>query len=130
MLNGESFVRTADGQMLYGFFEQNSPVGMMAVQRQGLKIFISRAAIKSRAVEWHKELAAIDTNANVFYILELSKKDDQETTIDPKTSNSESSRYDRVRTQWRIKILERCPLKADGTPSANSKLMKRYDRKL
>lgn len=102
----------------------------MAVQREGLKMFISRAGLKSRAVEWHKEVAAIDTNTNVFYILELSKKDDQETTIDPKTSNSESSRYDRVRLQWKIKILERCPLKTDGTPSANSKLIKRYDRKI
>ena len=50
MLNGDSFVRTAAGQTLYGSFEQNSPVGMMAVQREGLKIFISRASLKSRAV--------------------------------------------------------------------------------
>lgn len=105
MLNGDSFVRTASGHTLYGSFEQNLPVGMMAVQREGLKIFISRAGLKSRAVEWHKEVAAIDTTTNVFYILELGKKDDQETTIDHKASNSESSRYDRVRLQWKIKIL-------------------------
>lgn len=62
--------------------------------------------------------------------MELGKKDDQETTIDMKTSNSESSRYDRVKLQWRIKIVERCPLKQDGSLATNSKLARRYDKKM
>jgi hypothetical protein len=76
------------------------------------------------------EVAVLDGKNNIFYVMELAKRDDQETTIDAKTSNSETSRYDRVRLQWKIRIVERCPLKADGSLATKSKLANRYDKKI
>lgn len=125
MINGESFLKTAAGHVLYGSFEQNLPVGMVAILRDDLKIFLIRSSLKRGGVEWSRDVAVIDNKNNIFYVIELSKKDDHESTLDPRT-NSESSRYDRVKVQWKIKIVERCALRQDGTLAATSKLAKRY----
>jgi hypothetical protein len=47
--------------------------------------------------------------------------------MDQKASLSETSRYDKVKLQWKVKIVERCPLKIDGTPAFQSKTINRYD---
>lgn len=129
MINGDSFLKTAAGYVIYGAFEQNLPVGMVAVHREEIKTFLIRSSLKRGGVEWSRDVAVIDNRNNLFYVIELSKKDDQESTLDPRT-NSESSRYDRVRVQWKIRIVERCALRQDGSLAASSKLAKRYDRKI
>lgn len=102
---------------------------MVAIIREGLKIFLIRSNLKRGGVDWSRDVAVIDAKNNIFYVIELSKKDDQESTIGPIT-NSESSRYDRVKVQWKIKIVERCALKHDGSLAATSKLAKRYDKRI
>jgi hypothetical protein len=129
MINGESFLKTAAGHVLYGAFEQNLPVGLVAVHREEMKMFLSRSSLKRGGVEWSRDVAVIDGRNNLFYVIELSKKDEQESTLDPRT-NSESSRYDRVKVQWKIRIVERCALRQDGSLAASSKLAKRYDRRM
>jgi hypothetical protein len=88
MLNGESFLKTSSGFVIYGAFEHNLPVGLIAIHRDNLKIFLNRSNLKRAGVEWSKDVAVFDTKNSILYVVELCKKDDQETTLDPKTSNS------------------------------------------
>jgi len=50
MINGDTFIRTSCGNMVYGAFEQSSPVGMVAVLREGLKIYLNRINLKNRII--------------------------------------------------------------------------------
>lgn len=60
MLNGESFLRTSCGNIIYGAFEQSTPVGMVAIHKDGFKIFLNRINLKNRTIEWYKDLAVFD----------------------------------------------------------------------
>jgi hypothetical protein len=46
MLNGDSIVKTSSGHILYGAFEQNLPVGLVAVHWGELKVFLNRVSLK------------------------------------------------------------------------------------
>lgn len=54
MLNGDSFLKTSAGHILYGAFEHNLPVGLVGIHKEELKIFLSRVSLKRGGVEWGK----------------------------------------------------------------------------
>lgn len=60
MLNGDSIIKTSSGHILYGAFEHNLPVGLVAIHKEGLKIFLNRVSLKRGGVEWAKEAAVFD----------------------------------------------------------------------
>ena len=129
MLNSHTIIRTTNNQCVIGSFGNNLPIGSVGIHQDGFKIFLCRNNIKSKEVEWSRQVGVIDTSNNVFYLIELSKKDDLETTLEVK-GVSQTSRYDKVKLQWKIKIVDRFPLKNDGLPLGNSKYSKKYDKKI
>lgn len=73
-LNGYSFIRLISGPIIYGFFEKNFPVGAIAYTHGKYKLFISR--VQSKEVDsWRKEAVLIDTVSRIFYMLELTHRD-------------------------------------------------------
>ena len=82
----------------------------------------SRAA--NGVVSWKREAVIINNQANLFYLLELQQREgDADSDRNQKTS-SESSRLDKSRGQWKIKIVDRCQLRKDGKLAGYSKLIK------
>lgn len=88
-LNGYSLIRLISGPIIYGFFEKNLPVSTIAYTHGKYKLFISR--LQSQELDsWNKEAVLIDTVSKIFYMLELTHRD-QEKSMDLDRTRKNSS---------------------------------------
>jgi hypothetical protein len=109
-------------------FQQNLPEGVISMQVGDFQIFIRRDKLKGRYLEWAREGVIFHHQSNMFYVIELNRREEHDNTVDldstQKMASSDSYRADRIKIQWKVKIVERCNLKADGSLAVFSKYLK------
>jgi hypothetical protein len=132
-LQGHAFLRFSSGMMLCGQFRDNVPTGTVAIHHGRYKMFMHRNEGRIEEHAWKREAVLIDSNTNTFYMLELRPKE-QDREIDPDSTQkisltSTSREQGQGRPQWKIKIVDRCPMKKDGALAGYSKLIKNLEQR-